>query len=372
MNIWKTIVGLIFTSVLSGTLCAQSTTCEDQLNAAAAEFAAGRFYGIPAMLKPCIDKGFTREQRQRAYLLLTQTYLLLEDPIAAEDSYLRVLKANPEYETDPATDPIEVVYLSKKFTAAPIFSMYFGAGGNTSIVRVIHDVSPASGTVPLKTDYSLRFGWQATGGLEWGFSNHVSLCGEMTISQTTYKKNETFAFERDELEFIDKQLWLSVPISIRYSDNVGKFRPYGFLGYAVNILLQDKGDVLAFNNDLNPDGGDVLTKTAQSAELSFDDQRNQFNFSFFVGGGVKYKWKLDYIFAELRYSLGMKNMVKSENIYTSEAFQRYGLVDDYFRLDNVALSVGYVHPLYKPRKLNKARTKGLLRFIKKSDNEGAN
>lgn len=370
MNIWKTIVGLIVTSVLSGNLYAQSTTCEEQLNAAAAEFAAGRFYGIPSMLKPCIDKGFTREQRQRAYLLLTQTYLLLEDPIAAEDSYLRVLKANPEFETDPATDPIEVVYLSKKFTAAPIFSVYAGGGGNTSIVRIIHDVPSAPSTTPGKSNYSLRLGWQATGGLEWLFSNHVSLCGEVTISQTSYKKNET-AFERDELEFIDKQLWLSVPISIRYSDNVGKVRPYGFLGYSVNLLLHDKGDVLALNNDLNPDGGDVLTKTAQSAALSFDDQRNQLNFSFFAGGGVKYKWKLDYIFAELRYSFGVKNVVKEENIYYSEAFQRYGLVDDYFRLDNLALSVGYVHPLYKPRKLNKARTKGLLRFIKKTDDEGA-
>jgi hypothetical protein len=67
----------------------------------------------------------------------------------------------------------------------------------------------------------------------------------------------------------------------------------------------------------------------------------------------------------------MKNIVKSENIYYSEAFQRYGLVDDYFRLDNLALSVGYVHPLYKPRKLKKARTKGLLRFIKRTDDEGA-
>lgn len=373
MSICKTIVGLIVISVLSGTaVFAQSTTCEEQLNTAAAEFAAGRFYGIPSMLKPCIDKGFTREQRQRAYLLLTQTYLLLEDPLAAEDSYLRVLKANPEYQTDPATDPIEVVYLSKKFTAEPIFSVYASGGGNTSIVRVIRDVPSSSSTTPVETKYSLKLGWQATGGLEWNFSNHISLCGELTLAQTSYQKNETFVFERDELEFIDKQLWLSVPISIRYSDNVGKVRPYGFLGYSVNLLLDDKGDVLALNNDLNPDGnGDIQTKTAQGTDLSFKDQRNQFNFSIFAGGGVKYKWSLDYIFAELRYSFGMKNIVNNETIYDSEAFERFGLVDDYFRLDNLALSVGYVRPLYKPRKLNKARTKGLLRFIKRTDDEGA-
>ena len=35
MNIWKTIVGLIVTSVLSASVYAQSITCEEQLNAAA-------------------------------------------------------------------------------------------------------------------------------------------------------------------------------------------------------------------------------------------------------------------------------------------------------------------------------------------------
>jgi len=114
------IVGLLII-LFSSQGFAQGNNCEETLNTAAEEFAAGRFYGIPAMLKPCLDKGFSREQRQRAYLLLTQTYLLLEDPVAAEASYLEVLKANPEFVADPARDPIDLVYLSKKFTAAPVF-----------------------------------------------------------------------------------------------------------------------------------------------------------------------------------------------------------------------------------------------------------
>jgi hypothetical protein len=42
-------------------------------------------------------------------------------------------------------------------------------------------------------------------------------------------------------------------------------------------------------------------------------------------------------------------------------------VDDDFRIDNLAISVGYVHPLYKPRKLKKARTKSVLRKIQKNE-----
>lgn len=372
MSIWKTIVGLIVTSVLYTTSLRAQGTCEEQLNAAASEFDAGRFYGIPAMLKPCIDKGFTREQRQRAYLLLTQTYLLLEDPIAAEDSYLKVLQANPEYETSPDNDPIDVVYLSRKFTADPIFSVFFRAGGNTSVVRVIHTVNPTAGLIPLQTKYTLRPGFQAAAGLEWHINNRISLNGEGSLSFTSYKKNQFNRFERDELEFIDRQTWFTVPVFLKYSDHIGKIRPYGFLGYSVNFLLQDKGEILILNNDTNPDdSGAPLTKTAESPTLTLTDQRNRLNYSFFVGGGVKYKWRLDFFFAELRYSFGMTNVVKEGNIFSSQAMQEYGHADDYFRLDNLSLSIGYIHPLYKPRKVKNAKTKSLLRFIKKKSDEGA-
>src|SRR3954465_14724663 len=79
---------------------AQKDDCEQTLTNALEEFNAGHFYGLSAKLKPFIDNGFTLEQKQRAYLLLTQTYLLIDDPIAAEDSYLKLLKANPEFATD--------------------------------------------------------------------------------------------------------------------------------------------------------------------------------------------------------------------------------------------------------------------------------
>ena len=64
-------------------LVAQNIDCEQTLNAASVEFDAGRFYGLPTLLKQCLDNGFSKEQKVRAYLLLTQAYLVLDDPIAA-------------------------------------------------------------------------------------------------------------------------------------------------------------------------------------------------------------------------------------------------------------------------------------------------
>src|SRR3954463_16202373 len=105
--------GLLF---LCTSLMAQSADdCGVTLTAAVDEFNAGHFNAIPALLNECMDK-FTREQRERANMLLTQTYLLLDDPIGAEHSYLAGLKANPEFLADENRDQIDVVYLSKKFT----------------------------------------------------------------------------------------------------------------------------------------------------------------------------------------------------------------------------------------------------------------
>ena len=98
--------------------------CELTLTRATEEFNAGHLYGIPAMLNDCLNKHQNREWRQRAYLLLAETYLLLEDPIGAENSYLQVLRANPEFVTDAQRDPIDLVYLSKKFTATPILCLH--------------------------------------------------------------------------------------------------------------------------------------------------------------------------------------------------------------------------------------------------------
>ncbi len=369
MNIWKSIVGLIVTSMLSASLWAQGNTCEEQLNAATAEFDAGRFYGVPAMLKPCIDKGFTREQRQRAYLLLTQTYLLLEDPIGADNSYLELLRANPEFLPDTALHQIEVVYLSKRFTASPIFSIFGRIGGNTSVSRVIEQVYTYSSLNSTPNDkYILRPGWQFGLGGDWNITDLISLSAELNYSLTAFKRERTGIFGKDLLESTDQQNWLTVPVMIKYTDNLGQIRPFGYIGYSMNFLFSDKLKVTYQNRDENPDDeiGNVSTETYESPNRNFTKNRNDFNPSVFLGGGIRVKRGLNYFFADLRYSVGLTNIVKEDEVFNTEEIYRSGHVDDFLRLDNLSLSVGYVYPIYKPRKLKKAKTKGILRRIKKT------
>ncbi|MBX2966678.1 MAG: hypothetical protein KF845_11060 [Cyclobacteriaceae bacterium] len=362
---YKIIVGLILLLAGYASVLAQNNRmdCEQTLSLATEEFNAGRFYGIPALLKPCIDRGFGREQRQRAYLLLTQTYLILDDPISAETSYIEILRANPEFETDTALHAIDLVYLSKKFTADPIFSVFGGIGLNTSPVRVIHTINPWGS--PISNNYTLRPGFQFRGGIDWNITRELALSGEFNLLNSSYRKSQTRA-NHDRVTYIGNQWWMVMPVSIRFSDTKGKYRPYGYGGFAVQWLVSETGRVTNIKTD-EIDGGTPQSNTRESPTLRLTSFRNKINQSFFVGGGVRIKTGLDYVFADLRYSFGLTNVVVPTSTYGGQTPAiEFGHVDDYFRIDNLALSVGYVHPIYNPRKLKRARTKSVLKLINRS------
>jgi opacity protein-like surface antigen len=332
------------------------SACELTLNTAQQEFEAGRFSSVPVILKDCLSKNQNREWEQRAYLLLAETYLLLQDNAKAEESYLKIIQSNPEFVTDETRDPIDLVYLSKKFTAAPIFSFSGRFGLNASFVRVINDVkiAPQGNT---SEEYSPKIGWQGALGLEYHHTENLSASVEFNVSYFAFSHQTKNLFQAGNytLDFEEKQLGISFPLLIKYSASKGTLRPYGFGGLGFNFLLQDKVGMILNNNDESP-------------VLNYKDKRTGNTTSLIVGAGLKYKWKLRYLFGEIRYTAGLTNMTNISNRY-DQINESWPYVDDDFRLDNVFVGVGYVHPLYKARKLKHAKTKSVLRRIGRSSNE---
>src|SRR5690606_28789029 len=125
----------------------------------------------------------------RAHLLLTQTYLLLDDPIGAQRSYLEVLAANPEFVPDEQVHSIDVVYLSKRFTATPKFSWFVSAGTNVSPIRVLVDNELGSLANPgsRKQAYSLRPGYHIGAGGEYSLMDNLRVRAEANFVQCGYK-----------------------------------------------------------------------------------------------------------------------------------------------------------------------------------------
>ena len=104
-------------------------------------------------------------------------------------------------------------------------------------------------------------------------------------------------------------------------------------------------------------------------DLDFSYQRHSLNRSFLLGGGVKYKIGKNFVYADLRYMLGLNNIVIPEkNFYNpdgtlSTSITKNQYVSDFFRLDNLSISFGYIAPLYDPRKIKKINTKGFFRNL---------
>jgi hypothetical protein len=368
-------------------LCAwsQKEDCEQTIAQATEEFNAGHFYGISAILNECM-KSFSREQRQRAFLLLTQTYLLLDDPIGAQKSFLEVLMANPEFIPDEQLHAIDIVYLSKKFTATPKFSWFVGAGSNVSPVRVIwnSNPTPVSGDKQVKTNYKLRAGYNFGVGGEYGYNDNFKIRVGIDYLHTTYNATVIGSLGgNDTKSFIDRQSWINIPLYVCYSDNIGQYRPYGYAGYSMSLLLSDRSSIKIQN--VTGVGNERKTFDNQSPEYDFTSRRNKLNQSIIFGGGLKYKIGLDFVFVDLRYSLGLRSIVNPDLLYANPEFHpepalyptsgrwidsfdpaTWTHVDDYFRLNNLSITAGFLRPLYKPRELKRARTKGVLRKMKKS------
>jgi len=378
MRLKRLLAGFFFIGFL-GSVGAQSNECEQTLSQAAEEFNAGHFYGIPSLLKSCIERNeLTNEQRVRAYLLLAQAYLIIDDPLAAEDSYLKLLRADPEYVATNEKDPVDIVYLSKKFTSTPIFTPHLRLGGSTSVFRSIYDINTQYKED--RVNHRLRPGFLFGAGVDWNINDQVSLCLNAAFSYRAFRTIRSRISEADVLTVTERQFWFDVPVLLKYADSQGRIRPFGYVGGALNLLLDSKASYQFVN--VNPDGSQT---NYQGPDVNLKYLRRSIGRSLVIGGGVRYKIGKDFLFADLRYMAGLSNLVKN-NIYspdpgteqnppqllTNDALSHYRSVDSFFRLDNVSLSIGYVKPLYDPRKIKKSRgAKSVSRNIRKQGkNEG--
>ncbi len=374
---------LISLTAFTQSLTLGEMNCEQKLDRADEEFSAGHFYAIPSILGKCLeDNEYNSDQKVRAYLLLCQAYMILDDPIAAGDSYLKLLKADPEFVPNAEDHPIDVVYLSKQYTATPIFTPHFRLGLNGSIYRQIYSLStePYSST----SGNPFRVGFQVGGGLDWNYNDNFSLCVEANLSNRGFFRNIFYSGNNDETSIQSTQWWLDFPVYVKYSFVLNEqFRPFFYAGAAANLLLSASGQFTYTDN--KPNGAQIVSEGPPETTTN---QQNTLSKSWLIGGGVRYKIGRNYLFADLRYMAGLSNLADTKNIYyqdkasvdplqvgdpnyhLAENITRYHYLSDYFRLDNVSLSFGFVRPLYNPRKVKKARTKSVAKTIRKESKKG--
>jgi hypothetical protein len=339
--------------------------CEATLAVATGEFHAGRFFSLPSILKGCLDRGFTNEQKIRAYILLCQVYLINDNPAEAEASYLKLLQVNPEYIATPEIDPIDVVFLSKKFTTRPVFTPHVRFGVNATTRSIIHNVQTHSKKVQSNTN--LKPGISIGGGLDWNVSDRISLAGDVAFTARRFSKTVNKIYELDQSDQTAALYWIDLPLYLKYQDYEGKFRPYGYLGYSLHFNLLDNVESSYINKESPAtDNGSGTESPTQGTAVNFVHRQYFLNQSLVLGGGIKYKIGKNYVFADLRLQIGLTNVTKPDKIFYDEngSFDintpRYNVVHDMYRVNGLMLSIGYIFPVYNPRKKGGWQPKGLL------------
>lgn len=350
------------------------TDCLTTLSHAESEFGAGRFYGIPGLLEECLKGNrFSNEEKVRVYMLLTQVYLLTDNPTAADAAYLQLLEANPEF-VPSDLDPIDVVYLSKKFTSTPIFTPHFKIGGNVSAQSIIYPQNVLTTPDSSRIRHRPLPGWTLGGGVEWNISDNLGIGIEGLLSQKRFRTDVDHLFQHDDFVSEERQLWIDIPLYVRYGWHRGNIRPFAYAGGSLNLLLLARVEE-SYNDRTEGTAGeaDQVTPTvAPARNISY--RRNFMNRALVFGGGAKIKIGKDFIVVDLRYMPGLSNVTNVKyNHYSSKdrtaldpSSTQFASVGDIFRVTNMSISLGYVRPLYNPRKATRVNTKSVSKRLRKA------
>lgn len=218
-------------------------------------------------------------------------------------------------------------------------------------------------------------------GIIWNINDRITTETGLNFNYSSFEYLENNIYTYDNLSMKETQLSMMIPISLKYTYVRSGISPYAYAGLSANFLFSADQQYVLENITPTYNGNEIIGFATQSTErdLNIKFRRDYFNPAFHLGIGARYKYSLDYIFVDLRYSFGLNNVVENNSLVRKEednesqvsylAASSVGYVDDYFRLNQVTLTVGYIGPWYKPRKLKHSRTRGILRNIKKHNNE---
>lgn len=354
MNIRRTLFAILIS--LAGTYT-YGQSCSQKLTQAEREYEAGRLANIPRLIEGCLSsakgQGFTKEERIRAYKLLTLVHIFTDNEPAADRSLVSLLRSDPEHQLDERVDPAELSYLYSQFQTAPIFRLAGRAGTNTSLPNVIQEFTAANESLENKkyNSSSRKFGFfaelayerhwkygiEGVAGLQYRLSSYV-----VDNQFTTPSVNNTVF----ESSVTNSQSYLRLPLLVRYTYNYSKrggVKPYVFIGGSADYLLS------ARYTEATRLGG---TQFSLSENLDLGDQVNDFNFSFTGGVGIKLPYQTHFLTIEARYDKSFVNYIRSENRYANQTVLfDIGHVEDNLTLDFVTFSIGWIQSIYNPKRL---------------------
>jgi hypothetical protein len=320
--------------------------CVQTLRQSEKAYDAGLIDKIEATLLPCIEsESFSKFEKLQAYRLIILTKLNDNEDEEANAYFIKLLKLDPEYQINAASDPSEFVQLYNSYRTNPIYSLGAKAGVNltTPTSFVPYGVyNTAENTGSYKSLLNVQFGFNA----DFNLSKKLAVGTDLMLSFKKFQyKNTLMGYS--ELTSVESQMWLELPVLLKYTMGKKKTRFYVQGGGAVSMIL---------NSSSNITRKDLTTQSNQAIgpDINTKGLRNMFNYSLVGGGGIRYKAGYGYVVLDVRYMYGLNNISDTDSKYSNdELIYKYGYIDNNFTLNSLMFSVGYYKSFYKPKKLPK-------------------
>ncbi|MBL7856179.1 MAG: PorT family protein [Cyclobacteriaceae bacterium] len=334
---------LIFSSIITHHLQAQST-CAQTLRTARSTYDQGRLHELPVLLQACLVNGFSDQEKVEAYKLLALAYIYLEEPTKADEAMLNLLQTDSYFEINNTTDPAEFISLYKTFRTWPIYRVGAKIGVNASLPNTISRVNAVDGS---QAEYSPNINFQSGVAFEIPLGKKIILNPELYFQLRSFLYTNNVALQNDvenTTEGREKGTWISVPVSVQYLLNEKRFHPYVALGVSADYLM---------NAEITLNRTRENATSVQQQTFTLSPQRNAFNLGLVASAGSKVKVGGGYITGELRFLYGLTAVNDESTAFTidNNVLFDYGYADNYFKLNSISITFGYVYNVFSPKKL---------------------
>jgi hypothetical protein len=357
-NLYKVLSGILIAVFCFSTVKGQDN-CAITLKNAQKTYDDGAIEKVAELLQPCLEKGFSKEEKTQAYRLLILTYLFENNRTEAEKYMEKLLRLEPEFQVNSAVDPPEFVKLIESYRTLPLYSIGGILGGNFSFTKItteyfLDDLNNSA------AKYSPKFGFQGSFIATRYLFDKCELRLEVLGILNKFNYTNT-VLSNSKVDLTETQLWLRPSLSGTYDFKLNKkLTAYARAGFAFGLLMNDKAKVTRTYSDAahnKVEGADVDLLDKKKVDGTVNSQRNQYNYWIVAGGGIKYKIKKGSLFFDLQYHLGISNQVKSQERYSNKELNyAYYYVDSDFQVSNLLFSLGYSHSIYNPKKKKEKQT----------------
>ena len=398
------LLAALLIGLLSQSSHAQSSEnegCVIVLKDAEKSYEQGKLEKIPSILEACIESGFSKEEKIKAYRLLTLTYLFDDNKEMAEKSIENMLKLDPEHVINEAIDPIEFIYLYNEYRTEPIFTYGINGGANMTFVRLIEQYGFDNVNAISKYDTNGTFAggdkYYTQASIQGGLNGSMLLMKNLNLNLgATYKSTKiwstkNYAFNTFDnsvdtlvnfgrLTNVEKHSWVKFPLSLTYDIKLTpKFSTYIQLGGSAGVLVSAKSTLTRTYETTSFDFSSSSIAEVTGPPENVRMNRNYWNYSISGGLGFKYRIPKGNIFLDVRYNYAVRQLNYKNKYRNSRNTIRWGpipanpdllykyySIDNDVMLDDLAFTIGYSRFFYNPKKKEKSKKEKELTGYKRN------